>query len=95
MPVGNVKMEIGVPSDIGTNLISLSAMVSAEGPFTASEKGICRSTSHNPTFNDDKVVKGAGPGPLIVTISGLSRALLTTRRFSFPVRKVLPVMVRR
>ena len=46
--------------------------VTSGGGTTVTERGICWSTSHNPTINDHKIPSGQGTGSFTANITGLS-----------------------
>ena len=59
-----------------TNITATSAKgggeVTDEGASTVSERGICWSTSHNPTINDSHANSGTGTGSFTVEMNGLT-----------------------
>ena len=59
-----------------TNITETSAKcggyISSDGGATITVRGICWSTSHNPTINDSKTIDGTGTGNFISNITGLT-----------------------
>lgn len=53
------------------NSLSVSANVTNEGLAPVTEKGICYSTSNNPTIKDKKITAGSGSGEYSCTIGNL------------------------
>lgn len=51
-------------------------IVTSDGGGTVSTRGVCYSTSANPTTADSKVASGSGTGSFTVTITGLSPSTL-------------------
>ena len=58
-----------------TNITQTSATgggnVTSSGGATVTERGVCWSTSHNPTLNDSHASGGSGTGGFVVPITGL------------------------
>ena len=59
-------------SSISQNAASGGGEVTSEGSSTVTERGICWSTSPNPTTSDSKTNEGTGTGAFISLLSGLS-----------------------
>ena len=59
-----------------TNITETSAKcggyISSDGGATITVRGVCWSTSHNPTINDRKTIDGTGTGNFISNITGLT-----------------------
>ena len=64
-----------ITTDSVTNITASSATgngnVTDDGGNTVSERGLCWSTSHNPTINNHKVQAGNGTGEFTATLTGL------------------------
>lgn len=64
-----------ITTDSVTNITASSATgngnVTNDGGNTVSERGLCWSTSHNPTVNNNKVQAGNGTGEFTATLTGL------------------------
>ncbi|WP_288983722.1 hypothetical protein [uncultured Flavobacterium sp.] len=54
--------------------VTAGGNVTAEGTTSVTERGICYSTSSNPTTNSTKVTSGTGGGAFSVNITGLSNS---------------------
>lgn len=59
------------PADITSNSATLGGNVTIDGNASVTERGICYSTSQNPTTSNTKVVIGAGTGTFSNSITGL------------------------
>jgi hypothetical protein len=59
-------------SDITSNSARVTASVSNTGSSSVTSRGVCYSTSQNPTTNSSCVSSGSGSGSFAVTLSGLS-----------------------
>lgn len=60
------------PTNITSNSATLGGNVSSDGNATVTERGVCYSTSTNPTTSNTKVVIGTGTGSFSNTITGLT-----------------------
>ena len=65
-----------VTTDTSSNILSKSAtcggFVSGSGGSSVTARGVCWSTSHNPTVNDSHTSEGSGTGRFSSNISGLA-----------------------
>ncbi len=65
-----------VTTDTSSNILSTSAtcggFVSGSGGSSVTARGVCWSTSHNPTVNDSHTSEGSGTGRFSSNISGLA-----------------------
>ena len=65
-----------VTTDTSSNILSTSAtcggFVSGSGGSSVTARGVCWSTSHNPTVNDNHTSEGSGTGRFSSNISGLA-----------------------
>lgn len=52
--------------------VACSAEVISEGGAFVEARGVCWSTSHNPTVDDNKIITGSGTGSFIADITGLT-----------------------
>lgn len=59
-------------TDITQTTAKCGGEVTSDGGTTVTERGICWSTSHNPTTNDHKIPSGQGTGSFTANITGLS-----------------------
>ena len=59
-------------SSITANSASSGGDVTSEGDAPATARGVCWSTSLNPTINDSHTSDGTGPGPFTSALTGLS-----------------------
>jgi uncharacterized protein (TIGR02145 family) len=63
-------------SGISTSGASTGGNISNDGGAAVTERGVCYSTSSNPTIADNKTSDGTGPGSFTSTLSGLSASTL-------------------
>ena len=59
-------------ANIKATTATCGGYVSSDGNATVTSRGICWSTSQNPTINDNKTTDGSGPGSYTSNISNLS-----------------------
>jgi uncharacterized protein (TIGR02145 family) len=59
-------------SNITTTSATCGGSVIDDGGANVTERGICWSTSHNPTVNDNRLTNGSGTGSFSTTLTGLS-----------------------
>ena len=59
-------------TDITQTSAKCSGEVTSDGGTTVAERGVCWSTSHNPTVNNHKVQAGEGMGSFTCNITGLN-----------------------
>ncbi len=59
-------------SNITSSSATVSGNVTADGGATVTERGICYSTSQNPTITNSKVASGSGIGSYSATLSSLA-----------------------
>ena len=59
-------------SNITTTSATCGGSVIDDGGANVTERGICWSTSHNPTVNDSRLTNGSGTGSFSSTLTGLS-----------------------
>ncbi len=59
-------------TNISSNTASSGGNVSADGGASVTSRGICWSTTQNPTINDSKTTNGAGIGDFVSSITGLT-----------------------
>ena len=59
-------------TDITQNSATSGGNVTDDGGFTVTAKGVCWSTSQNPTINDNHTVDGSGIGTFVSYLTGLS-----------------------
>ncbi len=71
---GNAAPTVTTLHFSGTNTTTAEGegAVISDGGFTVSSRGVCWSTSHNPTVNDNHTVDGMGVGHFTSTITGLT-----------------------
>lgn len=62
----------GSVSNITTSTATVAGNVTADGGATVTERGICYSTSQNPTTANSKVASGSGTGSFSANLSGLA-----------------------
>ena len=60
------------PTDIDYHTAKVSGTVTADGGATVTERGICYSTSANPTTASTKIISGTGSGAFSVNLINLS-----------------------
>lgn len=60
--------------NITTNSAVSGGVVTSEGGSNVTARGVCWSTSQNPTINDSHTTDGSGMGPFISNITGLTGA---------------------
>ena len=60
-------------SDIQATSATCGGNVSSDGGATVTARGVCWSTSQNPTISNSKTTDGSGTGSFTSTISGLSK----------------------
>ena len=65
---GIPSLSISVPSEIGTTWAFCDGEVNDDGGFEVTERGICWSTSHNPTIEGNHGANGAGLGSFPVNM---------------------------
>ena len=77
--VANFTLQVLPPTvvtDPVTDITQTTAMgggtVTSDGNATVTERGICWSTSHNPTTSDDHASNGTGTGSFSVNMTGLT-----------------------
>ena len=69
---GVVKVTTGDVTDITTTSAKCSGNVTDDGGFAVTERGICYSTSPNPTLDDaEHIASGSGIGSFPVALTGL------------------------
>ena len=61
-------------SSITTNGFSIGGNISSDGGNLVTYRGVCWSTSANPTMNDNKILSGTGTGTFTITLSNLNIA---------------------
>ena len=61
--------------------------VTSDGGATVTERGVCWSTTANPTITGPKLVIGSGTGTFSSTVSGLT---LGTKYYIRPMRQIAP-----
>jgi len=61
-----------VVSNIGTNTATSGGNVTDDGGVAVSVRGICWSTSSNPTTTDSNTIDGSGTGAFVINLVGLS-----------------------
>ena len=61
-----------VVSDITTNSATSGGNVTLQGSSTVTARGVCWSTSQNPTISDNKTYDGTGTGSFTSSLTGLS-----------------------
>lgn len=75
---GGEYAQAEVTTAVVTNIKQVSAVcggnVTEDNGRTVTEKGVCWSTSENPTINDNKMACGQGEGAYTVTLTGLTSA---------------------
>ncbi|PKO98528.1 MAG: hypothetical protein CVU13_10240 [Bacteroidetes bacterium HGW-Bacteroidetes-8] len=59
-------------TNITTSSASSGGIITSDGGASVTAKGVCWSTSHNPTVNSNKTTDGAGTGSFTSTLSGLA-----------------------
>lgn len=52
--------------------VAISCEVTSDGGYTVTERGVCYSTSQNPTISGNKVVVGNGVGSFVANLTGLT-----------------------
>ncbi|HOK61478.1 MAG: M6 family metalloprotease domain-containing protein [Tenuifilum sp.] len=62
----------GSVSNITSSTATVAGNVTADGGATVTERGICYSTSQNPTTANSKVASGSGTGSFSANLSGLA-----------------------
>jgi len=62
----------GTVSNITSSTATVAGNVTADGGATVTERGICYSTSQNPTIANSKVASGSGIGTFSANLSGLA-----------------------
>jgi uncharacterized protein (TIGR02145 family) len=61
-------------TQITSSTASSGGKITSDGGASVSERGICWSTSHNPTISDAKTTDGTGSGAYTSSVSGLTYA---------------------
>lgn len=59
-------------TDIGHRSVTTGGNITADGGSTITSRGVCWSTDNTPTIEDEKTNNGAGAGPFISQIAGLT-----------------------
>ena len=70
--VGNALISLSNIRNITVNSVEANVSISSSGGGNISNKGICYSTSEQPTIDGDKVEAGSGSDAVSVTIQGLT-----------------------
>lgn len=68
----NPTLTTNIPSGVSTNTATSGGHITSDGGGEIVEKGVCYSTSPNPTYSSSKTNDGSGIADFISTISGLS-----------------------
>lgn len=73
----NLELSLAVlttstPTNITTTGATLGGNITSDGNATVTERGVCYSTSPNPTISNTKLVVGSGTGTFSVSVSGLN-----------------------
>ncbi|HEY1025981.1 MAG TPA: hypothetical protein VGE26_12495, partial [Sphingobacteriaceae bacterium] len=71
-PVALSAVSTAAVSDVTAASARSGGSVTTDGGGTVTERGICWSTSPNPTTDHSKVSQGSGKGEFAVTLTGLS-----------------------
>ena len=71
-PINLASLTTGAVSSIATTSAVVAGNVTADGGATVTTRGICYSTSQNPTIANSKVASGNGTGAYSATLSGLT-----------------------
>lgn len=61
------------PSGITTNSATCGGNVTSDGGATVTQRGVCYSTSQNPTTSNSTVANGSGTGSFTCSLTGLSQ----------------------
>lgn len=62
------------PSNVTTNSATCGGNVTSDGGATVTQRGVCYSTSQNPTTSDITVTSGSGTGAYSCNLTGLSES---------------------
>lgn len=62
---------VNSPTNISYTTVEISGNVTADGGLDITERGICYSTSYEPTINDSKVLSGSGTGEFTCYLTNL------------------------
>ena len=65
------KVSTTNPTDIGSNEASCGGNVTTQGDAAVTARGVCWSTSHNPTLADSHTTDGTGTGAFASSLTGL------------------------
>ena len=66
------SVETSLPEKLSNTSVLCTGNITDEGGSTVTERGICYSTTLNPTIGDHKIVSGAGLGTFTLQINGLT-----------------------
>lgn len=61
-----------VPADITTTSATCGGNLTSSGSSDIVKRGVCWSSDHNPSINDNNTVEGSGTGSFTSTLTGLS-----------------------
>ena len=70
--VGVAGASAGIVSDVTATTANCGGFVSGDGGATVTARGVCWSTSENPTVSDNHTTDGSGTGSFTSNITGLS-----------------------
>ena len=72
IPVSLPTVTTSAVTDMSYDMAQGGGNVTSDGGATVTVRGICWSTSHNPTINNEYTTDGGGTGSFISTLTGLS-----------------------
>ena len=70
-PVFPITITTGAITELGATSAKVSGNITSAGGGTVTSRGICWSTTQNPTVNNSKTTEGTGTGQYTSTLSGL------------------------
>ncbi|MFN5480065.1 MAG: LamG-like jellyroll fold domain-containing protein [Chitinophagaceae bacterium] len=71
-PIFNITLSTGIVSEITSTSAKITGNITSAGGGIISSRGICWSTSQNPTINNSKSSEGTGLGQFISSLTGLT-----------------------
>ena len=70
-PIFPISISTGAVTELAATGAKVSGNITSAGGGTVTSRGICWSTTQNPTVNNSKTTEGTGPGQYTSTLSGL------------------------
>lgn len=73
---GAIAVNTSVASEITDKSINCGGEIFASNEFPVTARGVCWSTTRDPTINDNKTIDGSGTGKFTSSISGLTLGII-------------------